>query len=174
MSDARDPYEVLGVPRNATTRQIRAAYVSRARRAHPDLVGRRGLDVMRALNEAWAVLKEDVRRAEFDAANGRSAQGAAAGQAGAGSTGTRRDDPNAPFWTGAKGPPPGRPAGTVLEFGIYAGWSLGEISRLDPGYLMWLRDRVEGESYTAEIARLLNADGDKPTDARDARPGRRR
>ncbi len=50
MSGARDPYEVLGVPRTASTRRIRAAYVSRARLAHPDLVGSLGLDVMRALN----------------------------------------------------------------------------------------------------------------------------
>ena len=46
----RDPYEVLGVPRTATTRQIRSAFVMRARSAHPDLVGSRGTDVMRALN----------------------------------------------------------------------------------------------------------------------------
>ena len=39
----RDPYEVLGVPRTASTRHIRAAYVERARRLHPDLVGLRGL-----------------------------------------------------------------------------------------------------------------------------------
>lgn len=63
MSIARDHYEVLGVPRNATVRQIRAAYVERARRAQPDLVGQRGLDVMRLLNEAWAVLKDTERRA---------------------------------------------------------------------------------------------------------------
>ena len=30
---------------------------------------------------------------------------------------------------GAAGPPPGRPSGSVLNFGRYAGWSLGEIAR---------------------------------------------
>jgi hypothetical protein len=30
---------------------------------------------------------------------------------------------------GAAGPPPGRPSGTVLNFGRYAGWSLGEVAR---------------------------------------------
>ncbi|MEO5703907.1 MAG: DnaJ domain-containing protein, partial [Candidatus Limnocylindrales bacterium] len=135
MSEARDPYEVLGVPRSASVRQIRAAYVDRARRAHPDLVGPRGLDVMRGLNEAWAVLKDAERRSAFDIATGGPA-----GVSGSGST-AFGDDPNRPFWTGAMGEPPGRPWGPVLDFGIYAGWSVGEISRRDRGYLMWLRDR---------------------------------
>ena len=33
---------------------------------------------------------------------------------------------------GAAGPPPGNPSGTVLNFGRYAGWSLGEIARQRP------------------------------------------
>jgi curved DNA-binding protein CbpA len=170
VSNARDPYEVLGVPRNATTHQIRAAYVARARRAHPDLVGQRGLDVMRALNEAWAVLKDDARRTEFDLANESPVGGAGTGSGGGGTSGgARRDDPNVPFWTGANGPPPGRPFGSVLDFGIYAGWSLGEISRRDRGYLMWLLDRAEGEPYAAEIARMLNPETEQPPDPRRSR-----
>ena len=35
----------------------------------------------------------------------------------------------------------GRPSGSVLDFGIFAGWSLGEIARTDPGYLEWLDER---------------------------------
>jgi curved DNA-binding protein CbpA len=167
VSAARDPYEVLGVPRNASTRQIRAAYVSRARRAHPDLVGQRGLDVMRALNEAWEILKDDTRRAEFDLVTGGPASAADGDQpSGGASTGPRRDDRNVPFWTGANGSPPGRPHGSVLDFGIYAGWSLGEISRRDRGYLLWLLDRAEGERYAAEIARMLNPEAEEPPDPR--------
>jgi len=166
VSAARDPYEVLGVPRNASTRQIRAAYVSRARRAHPDLVGQRGLDVMRALNEAWEVLKDDARRASFDLATGGSAGSSDGGASGGTGRGPRRDDPNVPFWTGANGPPPGRPYGSVVDFGIYAGWSLGEIARRDRGYLMWLRDRDEGEQYVAEITRMLNPEAEEAPDPR--------
>lgn len=151
---ARDPYEVLGVPRTASTRQIRLAYVDRARRAHPDLVGHRGTDVMRALNEAWDVLKDPERRRAFDAttvaAGAVPADGGPAG-AGGGSGATR------PFWTGAAGPPPGRPSGSVLDFGIFARWSLGEIARRDRGYLVWLRDRPDGQPYVPEINRLLGA-----------------
>ena len=165
MSDGRNPYEVLGVPRNASTPQIRAAYVERARRVHPDLVGLRGLDGMRALNEAWEVLKDASRRQAFDAANGGSSAGAP------GTASYAQDDPTMPFWTGAMGPPPGRPWGPVLQFGIYAKWSLGEISRRDRGYLMWLRDKPEAKAFRAEIDRLLNPDGDETPDPR--RRGRR-
>lgn len=159
----RDPYEVLGVSRTASVRQIRAAYVERARRAHPDLVGQRGLDDMRALNEAWAVLKDAEHRARFDRANG--------GTTAASSNGSTafQDDPNRPFWTGAAGPPPGRPWGTVLDFGIYAGWSLGEISRRDRGYLVWLRDRPEGAAVRAELGRFIDPDAEEIVEPRHGR-----
>lgn len=168
MSGPRDPYEVLGVARTATTRQIRAAYVARARLAHPDLVGRRGLDVMRALNEAWEILKDDSRRQAWDLAN-HVARATAAGAetVGGGSTG---DMLGRPFWTGAMGPPPGRPWGPVLDFGIYDRWSLGEIARRDRGYLIWLRDRPEGRPFLAEITRLLDPTAEEP----EAGPQRRR
>ena len=142
------------MPRTASVHQIRAAYVERARRAHPDLVGQRGLDVMRTLNEAWAILKDPGRRSAFDISSG----GPASGTSGKGSF---RDDPNRPFWTGAAGPAPGRPWGTVLDFGIYAGWSLGEISRRDRGYLSWLLDRPEAAALRPEILRFLNPDAEE-------------
>jgi hypothetical protein len=44
----------------------------------------------------------------------------------------------------------------VLDFGIFAGWSLGEILRRDRGYLVWLRAHPEGKPYVAEIEKLLN------------------
>ena len=146
-------------------RQIRAAYVARARHAHPDLVGGKGLDLMRALNEAWAVLKDEARKRAWDLAN------RPAGGSGGGATTTTANEEGArPFWTGAMGPPPGRPSGTVLRFGIFDGWSLGEISRRDQGYLLWLRDRPEAEAFRAEIARMLNPDAEEP----QPRHGRRR
>jgi curved DNA-binding protein CbpA len=163
VSDARDPYEVLGVPRNASVRQIRAAYVNRARRAHPDLVGQGGLDVMRALNEAWAMLKDPDRRSAFDVANGGQTT-----TPGSGST-AFQDDPNRLFWTGAMGSPPGRPWGPVLDFGIYAGWSLGEISRRDRGYLMWLRDKPDAKGFRVEILKLLDPTAEEPTEPRRGR-----
>jgi curved DNA-binding protein CbpA len=163
VSGRRDPYEVLGIPRDASTRQIRAAYVARARHAHPDLVGGKGLDVMRALNEAWEILKDRARKAAWDREN-RPAGGA-------GANGGVSGDSGRPFWTGAMGSPPGRPWGPVLRFGIFEGWSIGEISRRDRGYLIWLRDRPEAEAFRAEILRLLDPEAEEET---PTRPRRRR
>lgn len=60
---------------------------------------------------------------------------------------------------GAAGPPPGRPSGSVLNFGRYSGWSLGEIARRDLEYIEWL-DRVPiGRMYREEIDAILRAAG---------------
>lgn len=76
--------------------------------------------------------------------------------------------------TGGAGPPPGRPSGSVLDFGRHAGWSIGEIARVDPGYLVWLEDHREGRPYLDEIDRALRASGyRRPTDPRPE-PHRRR
>jgi curved DNA-binding protein CbpA len=60
---------------------------------------------------------------------------------------------------GAAGPPPGNPSGSVLTFGRYAGWSLGEIGRRDIGYLEWLDRMPIGRPYRDEIDGLLRARG---------------
>ncbi len=61
--------------------------------------------------------------------------------------------------TGAAGPPPGNPSGSRLNFGRYAGWTLGEVARTDLEYLEWL-DRVPiGRIYQAEIDVLLRKGG---------------
>jgi curved DNA-binding protein CbpA len=112
---------------------------------------------MRALNEAWEILKDTVRRASYDAAT----DGAPAPEPTM-SRPIASDDPDRPFWTGAAGPPPGRPTGSVLDFGIYAGWSLGEVARRDRGYLVWLLDRPEGSTVRDEVARLLDPDAEEP------------
>ncbi|MEO5705008.1 MAG: hypothetical protein ABIZ52_00790, partial [Candidatus Limnocylindrales bacterium] len=71
----------------------------------------------------------------------------------------------------AMGEPPGRPWGPVLDFGIYAGWSVGEISRRDRGYLMWLRDRPEASAFRVEIMKLIDPTAEEPA---EPRRGRRR
>ncbi|HXG27124.1 MAG TPA: DnaJ domain-containing protein [Candidatus Binatia bacterium] len=155
MTEPRDPYEVLGVPRTATTSQIRAAYVRQAWRAHPDLHGEDGAEAMEALNEAWGILKDAARRQAWDAAHHVPSVNGVLG------VDDLTDAQGRPFWTGAMGRPPGRSSGTVLDFGIYAGWSLGEISRRDRGYLVWLRDRPEAVAIQQEIERLLDPDAEK-------------
>ncbi len=60
---------------------------------------------------------------------------------------------------GAAGPPPGNPSGSVLNFGRYTGWSLGEIARSDLEYLEWL-DRIPiGRPYRDEIDGFLRRAG---------------
>jgi len=60
---------------------------------------------------------------------------------------------------GAAGPPPGNPSGTVLTFGRYSGWSLGEIARRDLEYLEWLDRMAIGRTYREELDGLLRAAG---------------
>jgi hypothetical protein len=51
--------------------------------------------------------------------------------------------------------PPGRPSGSVLDFGRYVGWSLGQIAIADPEYLEWLARTPIGRSFNREIGGLL-------------------
>ena len=60
---------------------------------------------------------------------------------------------------GAAGPPPGNPAGSVLNFGRYAGWSLGEIARRDIEYIEWLDRTPIGRPYRDEIDVILRRVG---------------
>jgi curved DNA-binding protein CbpA len=151
-----DHYEVLQVHPRAEPDVIRAAYRILARKYHPDLGG--DASRMIAINDAWDVLGDPVRRAAYDAtrsgvpgaavATGQPAESTqtapAAGQA-------RAAQPD----SGHAGPPPGHPSGTVLDFGRYAGWSLGEIARYDTDYLEWLVRATFGRRLREEIDALL-------------------
>jgi len=64
-----------------------------------------------------------------------------------------------PDGEGAAGPPPGNPSGTVLNFGRYNGWSLGEVARKDLEYLEWLDRMAIGRTYRGEIDTLLRQYG---------------
>jgi hypothetical protein len=58
-------YDVLGVPRGAPISEVRQAYVALAREHHPDRTGG-DADAMRAVNQAWATLRDPERRASYD------------------------------------------------------------------------------------------------------------
>lgn len=60
---------------------------------------------------------------------------------------------------GAAGVPPGNPAGSVLNFGRYAGWSLGEIARRDLEYIEWLDRTPIGRPYREEVDAILRRTG---------------
>ncbi|HEY4633861.1 MAG TPA: hypothetical protein VIH00_08100, partial [Candidatus Limnocylindrales bacterium] len=64
-----------------------------------------------------------------------------------------------PDGEGAAGPPPGNPSGSVLNFGRYAGWSIGEVARRDLEYLEWLDRAPIGRQYRDEIDTYLRQTG---------------
>lgn len=69
---------------------------------------------------------------------------------------------------GAAGPPPAGPAvGTVLTFGRYAGWSLGQIARRDIEYLEWLDRMPIGRPHRDEIDQLLRQAGRRRSATRE-------
>jgi DnaJ domain len=67
MASDGDHYRVLGIPRHATTPEIRRAYRCLARQQHPDHNPQPGAaEGFRALADAYAVLNDPARRARYD------------------------------------------------------------------------------------------------------------
>jgi curved DNA-binding protein CbpA len=64
---------------------------------------------------------------------------------------------------GAAGAPPGNPSGSLVTFGRYEGWTLGEIARTDLEYLEWLDRTPIGRTYQSEIDALLRQHGRRVT-----------
>ena len=87
-------YDMLGVRRDATFDEVRAAYLARARLLHPDRLidaddeeRARAQRDMQSLNEAFRILGHDERRREYD----RELADVRAGRAGERSHGIRDD-----------------------------------------------------------------------------------
>jgi curved DNA-binding protein CbpA len=148
---------------------------------------------MAGLNAAWEVIGDPVRRAAFDRESAlRDALSRRASDPPPGPTIRASDvassEPRSPEtvsrdWTsgrssmgggydasmhrpdghGAAGPPPGDPSGSVLTFGRYAGWSLGEIARRDLEYIEWLDRMPIGRPYREEIDATLRRTGRRRT-----------
>ena len=173
MTEPRDAYKVLQVDPEADLDVIQAAYRRLAQKHHPDLTreGAAGTAAQRMveINTAWDQVRDPVKRASYDrqralaatastAAIGQSPQ---SGRAPTTSPRAATSGPqagsmsSAPDGLGSAGAPPGRPSGSVLNFGRYAGWSLGEIGRNDPGYLEWLDRMPIGRPYRAELDAML-------------------
>jgi hypothetical protein len=60
---------------------------------------------------------------------------------------------------GSVAPPSNTSPGSVLNFGRYAGWSLRDLARRDPDYLLWLSRHSSGIRYRTEIYGILRTMG---------------
>jgi curved DNA-binding protein CbpA len=66
MMSLPDYYAVLEVSPDASPAQIKRSYRRLARKYHPDVSGQAQDAHIKQLNEAYAVLKDRVKRAEYD------------------------------------------------------------------------------------------------------------
>ena len=139
-----DPYKVLQVDPGAEPEVIRAAYRVLALKYHPD-VSTGSSDRMAALNLAWGILRDADARAAHDQAWADAQRKPEVRQ------------PEVSYAMPAPMPatPPGKPSGSVLDFGRYVGWSLGQIATCDPEYLEWLARTPIGRSFQGQINALL-------------------
>ncbi|NLF04621.1 MAG: DnaJ domain-containing protein, partial [Actinomycetales bacterium] len=77
---SNDYYEILGVPRDASTEQIKKAYRKLAREHHPDVAGENGdADRFKEITRAYEVLSSDEKRRSYDMGVDPSAPGGGAG-----------------------------------------------------------------------------------------------
>lgn len=67
LSDEKDYYAILGVPRTADPREVQEAFRRLAKRHHPDHVGDQGTRKFQQIQEAYEVLSHPDRRRSYDA-----------------------------------------------------------------------------------------------------------
>lgn len=109
----RSHYDLLGLAPDAPATEIRRAYMARARRIHPDhrppAERHQAAAEMAVLNEAWRVLGDPARRADYDVTIGVCAHPDAPAARGDAVGGTVRPAGA----TAARGPAPGRTDGSA-------------------------------------------------------------
>ena len=142
---AFDPYSELQVVPTAEQEVVHAAFKALALKYHPDRdATRRAAEKMAQLNRAYALLRDERARASHD----RSRRATIAGIS------------VAPTTRQSAVPPPTTPsAGSVLTFGRYVGWSLRDLARRDPDYILWLSRHSSGIRYRTEIYGILRTMG---------------
>jgi curved DNA-binding protein CbpA len=143
-----DPYAVLQVVASAEQEVVHAAFKALALKYHPDHdQTRRAADKMAELNRAYALLRDEKARAAYDRTSRRRVvAGVAVTDA-------------APRPTGVSAPATNPANGSVLTFGRYTGWSLRDLARRDPDYLLWLARHSSGIRYRTEIYAILRTMG---------------
>jgi molecular chaperone DnaJ len=82
MRPKRDYYSILGVDKNVTEAELKSAYRKLGKKYHPDVNpdDPGAAAKMQEINEAYEVLSDPVKRAEYNDGGGRSANSANAGK----------------------------------------------------------------------------------------------
>ena len=65
MAKQRDYYEILGVKKSASDKEIKSAYRKLARKYHPD-VNKGSTDRFKEINEAYEIIGDESKRKEYD------------------------------------------------------------------------------------------------------------
>ena len=87
MSEKRDYYEVLGIEKGASDREIKRAYKKMARKYHPDLNRddpKTAEEKFKEVNEAYEVLKDPKKKQAYDQFGHAAFEGGMGGGGGAG------------------------------------------------------------------------------------------
>lgn len=145
----RTHYKVLMLAESADSEIVATVYRKLAQRYHPDIDrSAEAAQRMAEINEAYSILRDTEKRAKYDAwlASRRDRR-----------TSDRfiRTQGELPY--GEAGAPVGPPIGSVVEFGRYSGWTLGQIKRHDPEFLEWLMRVPAGRNLRDEIATMLQS-----------------
>jgi curved DNA-binding protein CbpA len=143
---AFNPYAVLQILPSAEQEVVTAAFRALALKYHPDHdATRRAAEKMAELNRAYAILRDERSRAAHDRARRATIAGISVA--------------TSPVAGGSTAPPANPSPGSVLTFGRYSGWSLRDLARRDPDYLLWLSRHSSGIRYRTEIYGILRTMG---------------
>lgn len=147
MTPARDAYEILQLHPSALPEVVEAAYRALALVHHPDRNGHGDPTVMTELNWAYSMLHDPERRMEYD----RTRVPIPIGSGSRSSLMERMEQTrSAHEERGGESA-----ASTTIDFGRYAGVTLGELGRTDPAYLEWLKRHSSGARYRHQIDEVL-------------------
>lgn len=149
MAPSRDAYEILQIHPSALPEVVEAAYRVLAMVHHPDRNENRDNGAMADLNWAYSVLHEPERRIAYDRERLPHPVPVAAQESSSLMERMQR------VAEAGQSQAVTRPAQLVIDFGRYAGMTLGQVARVDPVYLEWLRRHSSGARYRHQIDAVL-------------------